>query len=366
MRYAWLRTRKEHWQTVYETKAPTDVSWYQPVPQRSLALIQSTGLPPSAALLDVGGGASTLADHLLAAGFSDITVLDVAPAALEAAQARLGAAGAPVQMIAADVTVWQPPRRYDLWHDRAVFHFLVDVALRAQYLDVLRAALAPGGYLVMATFGPEGAHALQWPGRAALLRRRAERGAWAGVPPRHERDRGALRRRAGTSSSSCTACGRLNNQRIILGLNIRPLSPADRDWVARHVAEHWGAEIVVTHGTLYHPAALPASSPRWMGRWSDWSPSTSPADACEIVTLDSLRAGQGIGTALIEAVKAAASAAGCRRLWLITTNDNLHALGFYQKRGFRLVAVHPGAVDDAAQAQAGDPADRQRWHPDPR
>ena len=147
---------QDHWQTVYETKAPTDVSWYQPTPQRSLALIQSTGLPPSAALIDVGGGASTLADHLLAAGFSDITVLDVAPAALAAAKARLGAAGAPVQMIAADVTAWQPPRRYDLWHDRAVFHFLVDMALREQYLNALRSALAPGGLLVMATFGPEG------------------------------------------------------------------------------------------------------------------------------------------------------------------------------------------------------------------
>ena len=148
-----------HWQTVYETKAPTDVSWYQPVPQRSLALIQSTGLPSDAALLDVGGGASTLVDHLLAAGFSDITVLDVALAALEAMQARLGAAVAPVQMIAADVTTWQPSRRYDLWHDRAVFHFLVDEALRTQYLNVLRTAIAPDGYLVMATFGPGGPRA---------------------------------------------------------------------------------------------------------------------------------------------------------------------------------------------------------------
>jgi hypothetical protein len=145
-----------HWQTVYETKAPTDVSWYQPVPQRSLTLIQSTGLPSDATLLDVGGGASTLVDHLLAAGFSDITVLDVALAALEATQARLGAAGAPVQMIAADVTTWQPSRRYDLWHDRAVFHFLVDEAQRTQYLNVLRTAIAPDGYLMMATFGPEG------------------------------------------------------------------------------------------------------------------------------------------------------------------------------------------------------------------
>ena len=82
-----------------------------------------------------------------------------------------------------------------------------------------------------------------------------------------------------------------------------------------------------------------------MGWSPDWSPSTIAGDACEIVTLDSLIEGQGIGTTLIEAVKAAAEAAGCRRLWLVTTNDNLHTLGFYQKRGFRLVAVHPGAVD---------------------
>ena len=92
---------QEHWQTVYKMKASTDVSWYQPIPQRSLALIQSTGLPPSAAILDVGGGASTLVDHLSAEGFSDITVLDIAPAALEATKVRLGTAGAAVQMIAA-------------------------------------------------------------------------------------------------------------------------------------------------------------------------------------------------------------------------------------------------------------------------
>ena len=151
-----ISNSQEHWQTVYKIKASTDVSWYQPIPQRSLALIQCTGLPPSAAILDVGGGASTLVDHLLAEGFSDVTVLDIAPAALEATKVRLGTAGAAVQVIAVDVTAWKPPRRYDLWHDRAVFHFLVDAALREKYLEVLRAAIAPDGYLVMATFGPEG------------------------------------------------------------------------------------------------------------------------------------------------------------------------------------------------------------------
>jgi len=147
---------RHHWQAVYKTKACTDVSWYQPVPQRSLELIQATGLPPEAALLDVGGGASTLVDHLLDAGFKDITVLDVAPAALEESKARLGSAGVQIRWIAADATTWQPPRRYDLWHDRAVFHFLVDAALREQYLSVLEAAVAPGGYVVMATFGLQG------------------------------------------------------------------------------------------------------------------------------------------------------------------------------------------------------------------
>ena len=146
----------EHWQAVYEAKAPTDVSWYEPVPEHSLELIRTSGLPSNAALLDVGGGASTLVDHLLAAGFGDITVLDLAPAALEESKARLGSASDKLEWIAADVTDWQPPRQYDLWHDRAVFHFLVDAELRDRYLEVLKAALAPGGFVVMATFGPEG------------------------------------------------------------------------------------------------------------------------------------------------------------------------------------------------------------------
>lgn len=147
---------EQHWQAVYETKAPTDVSWYESVPRRSLEFIQATELPAEAALLDVGGGASTLVDHLLSAGFGDLTVLDVAPAALERSRARLGAAGDQVRWIVADVTRWQPPRRYDLWHDRAVLHFLVDAGPRDLYLDTLRTALAPDGYLVMATFGPQG------------------------------------------------------------------------------------------------------------------------------------------------------------------------------------------------------------------
>jgi ribosomal protein S18 acetylase RimI-like enzyme len=130
-------------------------------------------------------------------------------------------------------------------------------------------------------------------------------------------------------------------------LNVRPLSPTDRDWVRCYVAEHWGAEIVVAHGTIYYPAELPGFVADSDGNAAGLVTFHIAGEACEIVTLDSQIEGRGIGTALIEAVKAAAIAVGFRRLWLVTTNDNLHALGFYQKRGFRLVAVHPGRVDAA-------------------
>jgi len=147
---------RAHWEKLYQSTAPTELSWYQPVPQRSLELILATGVPPDAPVIDVGGGASTLVDHLLKARFRDITILDIAPRALDAARARLGPAAAPVQWIAADITEFAPLRRYALWHDRAVFHFLVDAAGRRRYVDVLRAALAPGGHLVLASFGPKG------------------------------------------------------------------------------------------------------------------------------------------------------------------------------------------------------------------
>jgi ribosomal protein S18 acetylase RimI-like enzyme len=131
------------------------------------------------------------------------------------------------------------------------------------------------------------------------------------------------------------------------GVSIRPLTAADELWVTNFIKEHWGAEIVVAHGTLYHAAELPGYVALQDDEVAGLITCHIEGDTCEIVTLDSLRPGLGVGTALIEAVKAAACAAGCRRLWLITTNDNLHALGFYQKRGFRLVAVRPGAVDEA-------------------
>jgi len=147
---------RDHWQKVYATKAPTEVSWYQPVPERSLALIRDTGVPLDAPLLDVGGGASTLVDQLLTAGYTDLTVLDISGIALAVAQHRLGAAAARARWVEADITRFRPERRYALWHDRAVFHFLVEPDRRQRYLDTLGAALAPGGHLILATFGPQG------------------------------------------------------------------------------------------------------------------------------------------------------------------------------------------------------------------
>jgi SAM-dependent methyltransferase len=149
-------SRKGHWERVYERKLPTEVSWYQPVPERSLELVRATGLPLTAPILDVGGGASTLVDHLLEEGFSDLSVLDIAASALARARDRLGERAARVAWIKADVTRFAPARAYALWHDRAVFHFLTEPEDRVRYLDVLRRALAPRGHLVLATFGPEG------------------------------------------------------------------------------------------------------------------------------------------------------------------------------------------------------------------
>lgn len=147
---------KSHWQKVYETTGPTAVSWYQPVPARSLELIRATGLGPDAPILDVGGGASTLVDHLVDAGFTDLTVLDIAPAALRAAQGRLGPRATQARWIESDVLDLRTERRYALWHDRAVLHFLTSPVDQDRYLSTLRAVLQPAGHVIIATFSPDG------------------------------------------------------------------------------------------------------------------------------------------------------------------------------------------------------------------
>jgi SAM-dependent methyltransferase len=148
--------RKSHWQRVYRDKQPTDVSWYQPVPEKSLQFIAATGITKTDPILDAGGGASTLVDHLLAAGYTDVSVLDISGAALERSQVRLDSAAAAVQWIEGDVMTFSPSRPYALWHDRAVFHFLTDPAERDNYIDAVRKALRRRGHLIIATFGPEG------------------------------------------------------------------------------------------------------------------------------------------------------------------------------------------------------------------
>lgn len=148
---------KDHWETVYSTKATDAVSWYQPHAAHSLRLIEATGVPPGAAIIDVGGGASTLVDDLLATGRYDITVLDLSGAALAAARVRLGAVAESVTWREADITkAALPGHAYDVWHDRAVFHFLTAAEDRHAYVETVRRALKPGGHVVIATFAEDG------------------------------------------------------------------------------------------------------------------------------------------------------------------------------------------------------------------
>ena len=148
--------RQTHWQTVYSTKSEADVSWFQATPQPSLELLRLVGARPSEAVIDIGGGASRLVDHLIAAGFSDLTVLDLSSAALDVARTRLGAAASGVEWIVADASEWTPGRRYDIWHDRAAFHFLTEPSRQAAYIERLQAALNPGGRVILGTFAPDG------------------------------------------------------------------------------------------------------------------------------------------------------------------------------------------------------------------
>jgi len=145
-----------HWTGVYTRKNPEQVSWYQPEPTRSLALIESTRLPRDAAILDVGGGTSSLAARLLANGYTDVTVLDITTAALDHAREHAAGVSDSITWIEADVRTHEFARSYDLWHDRAVFHFMVTPHDRDAYLEVLRRTLRPDGHLILATFGPEG------------------------------------------------------------------------------------------------------------------------------------------------------------------------------------------------------------------
>lgn len=147
--------RARHWDCAYESRGASGVSWFQAVPTVSLELVEALEVPHGAAIIDIGGGASSLVDDLLRRGFTDLSVLDVSKTALADARSRVGES-APVSWLCQDVVSWNPDRRYDLWHDRAVFHFLTDDADRKSYLDVLESGIAPNGALVMATFAEDG------------------------------------------------------------------------------------------------------------------------------------------------------------------------------------------------------------------
>ena len=149
--------QRDHWEAVYEKKAADQVSWYAPHLGRSLAFLDEERLPLDAGIIDVGGGASTFVDDLLARGYRNVTVLDLSQKAIDTARARLGKAGEAVRWIVGDITQTElPAAAYDFWHDRAVFHFLRDEDARRRYVAAVRRALKPGGHILVATFGPEG------------------------------------------------------------------------------------------------------------------------------------------------------------------------------------------------------------------
>ncbi len=146
---------REHWQRVWRARDEAEVSWFEQEPRTSLALIEACGLAPGDPIIDVGGGASRLVDALLQRGFRDLTVLDVAADALERARRRLGSAADEVHWLVADICAFHPPRRYRLWHDRAVFHFLTSPEDRAAYRRALEAGTTAGSWLVITTFAPD-------------------------------------------------------------------------------------------------------------------------------------------------------------------------------------------------------------------
>jgi len=148
---------KTHWDKVYKAKAPDAVSWYRPHLETSLALIDQTAAEPSSAIIDVGGGESTLVDDLLSRGYQNITVLDISETAIDVCKTRMGALADAIHWLVADVTLAElEPDAYDVWHDRAVFHFLTGIDQRAAYVRSVARSVKSGGHVIVSTFGPEG------------------------------------------------------------------------------------------------------------------------------------------------------------------------------------------------------------------
>ncbi|MDQ1435026.1 MAG: hypothetical protein QOF59_1842 [Actinomycetota bacterium] len=150
--------REEHWEGVYATRSTTDVGWYEAQPAASLRLIETTALGPASAVIDVGSGASSLVDRLLDRGFTDLTLLDVSQHVLDEVRRRVGERGArSVRLVRDDVLTWVPDRRYDIWHDRAVLHFLTEPTDRSRYVEIAEWAVREDGALIVGTFAEDGA-----------------------------------------------------------------------------------------------------------------------------------------------------------------------------------------------------------------
>lgn len=151
-----MHSHKTHWENIYDTKAESDFSWFQPYPQTSVDFINLFKLPATASIIDIGGGDSHLVDALLELGYTDITVLDISAKSIERAKARLGEKAAAITWIESDIVDFEPERKYDFWHDRAAFHFLTTEIQIIQYLAIVKRAITPGGYLVLGTFSDKG------------------------------------------------------------------------------------------------------------------------------------------------------------------------------------------------------------------
>lgn len=144
--------RKSHWENIYRNKSPLEVSWFQKEPALSLQLIRNSGFSTEAAIIDIGGGASLLVDRLSEQGFRHLAVLDISGVAINQAKQRLGPTAEQIEWFETDVTTFVPPHLYDIWHDRAVFHFLTDATDRKLYVETLKRALNPAGNLILAAF----------------------------------------------------------------------------------------------------------------------------------------------------------------------------------------------------------------------
>jgi 2-polyprenyl-3-methyl-5-hydroxy-6-metoxy-1,4-benzoquinol methylase len=148
--------RKKHWEKIYQTRALEDASWYQPTPETSLEFFRYYDVPKTARIIDIGGGDSLLADHLLAEGYQNITVLDISEAAIARAKQRLGTKADQVIWMVADAASFSPTEKYDFWHDRAAFHFLTEESEISSYIQAAQQSISPAGILVVGTFSENG------------------------------------------------------------------------------------------------------------------------------------------------------------------------------------------------------------------